>query len=317
MNFIKTFEARVADAFGTAPMGYTAPFSFKKLAKQAAREMEAETFVVGGVDTAPGLITILVSPADDAAMRLLYPQLTTEVVSFAEAQAAAKGYVFVAEPLARFMVDPSLKPGKFAVFAENVDYETLERLREEERAFLSSASAVGGAAAMAGSVVTPQQHRGAAVMAAVSPSPVVAPVVDSVDDGFNVIPADFPAAEPVPPTQMRVPPQEAPEPEPVGPSVSSSASCELIDKKSGNIFHGAAPSVVIGRERAVCNIALPDPNVSRRHAELSFDGHLWRIRDLGSTNGTQVNDMDITQCALHEGDVITLGLTNLEFRENA
>ena len=42
----------------------------------------------------------------------------------------------------------------------------------------------------------------------------------------------------------------------------------------------------------------------------------WRIRDLNSTNGTLVNDVDVDECPLRDGDLITLGLTNLEFREN-
>ena len=52
MNLLKTFESRISDAFGAAPDGYTAPFSFKKLAKRAAREMENETYEIDGVDTA-------------------------------------------------------------------------------------------------------------------------------------------------------------------------------------------------------------------------------------------------------------------------
>ncbi len=63
-----------------------------------------------------------------------------------EAQAHSKGYVFVGKPLARFMIDPSLKSGRFAVFAENVDANTLARLRAEEDAFLSSSIGLGGAA---------------------------------------------------------------------------------------------------------------------------------------------------------------------------
>ena len=147
MNLIRNFENRVSEAFGSAPQGYTAPFSFKRLARQAAKQMEAETFVIDGVDTAPALYTMLVSGTDDVAMRPLYPRITQEVVGLVKAQARAKNYVFVGEPLARFLVDPKLRSGKFAVFAENVDATTLERLRAEEAAFLSGASAVGGAAA--------------------------------------------------------------------------------------------------------------------------------------------------------------------------
>ena len=49
MNFLNIFEDRVAGIFGAAQ----APFSFKKLAKQAAREMEDQTLVINGVNTAP------------------------------------------------------------------------------------------------------------------------------------------------------------------------------------------------------------------------------------------------------------------------
>ena len=57
MNFLNIFEDHVAGIFGAA----RAPFSFKKLAKQAAREMEDQTLVVNGANTAPALYTILIS----------------------------------------------------------------------------------------------------------------------------------------------------------------------------------------------------------------------------------------------------------------
>lgn len=136
MNMFKAFESRVASAFGASQQGITMPFSFRKLAKRATREMEQETFVVDGVNTAPALITILVSADDDSIIKPLYPELAAEVADLIEAEAARKGYVFVGKPLARFMVDSSLRRGRFAVFANNVDALTLEKLREEEKSFL-------------------------------------------------------------------------------------------------------------------------------------------------------------------------------------
>ena len=53
MSFLNDFEGRISSVFGAAPQGYTEPFSFKKLAKRAAREMENETYEIDGVDTAP------------------------------------------------------------------------------------------------------------------------------------------------------------------------------------------------------------------------------------------------------------------------
>lgn len=52
MNFLNIFEDHVAGIFGAT----RAPFSFKKLAKQAARDMEDQTLVINGVNTAPGTL---------------------------------------------------------------------------------------------------------------------------------------------------------------------------------------------------------------------------------------------------------------------
>lgn len=108
----------------------------------------------------------------------------------------------------------------------------------------------------------------------------------------------------------------APTPAPAAPAEDESvATCLLIDRQTGRTFSAKAPATVIGRERSQAGVVLRDPNVSRRHAQLSFDGRDWHITDLNSTNGTLVNDVDVQDCVLRDGDLITLGLVNLEFRE--
>ena len=42
----------------------------------------------------------------------------------------------------------------------------------------------------------------------------------------------------------------------------------------------------------------------------------YRLRDLGSTNGTYVNDEPIRERTLEDGDRITIGETVLEFRRS-
>ncbi|MGI6032307.1 MAG: FhaA domain-containing protein [Coriobacteriales bacterium] len=70
----------------------------------------------------------------------------------------------------------------------------------------------------------------------------------------------------------------------------------------------------IGRE-TTCNVVIPDPSVSRHHAEILHNDNGWLIRDTGSTNGTSVNGTPTTQSRIYNGDIISLGNTQLEFQE--
>ena len=70
----------------------------------------------------------------------------------------------------------------------------------------------------------------------------------------------------------------------------------------------------IGRERSAADLVVSDPNVSRRHAELTYTGSDWTLEDLNSTNGTFVNNRRIMRCPLRDGDVLTFGLSKFEFR---
>lgn len=63
--------------------------------------------------------------------------------------------------------------------------------------------------------------------------------------------------------------------------------------------------IVIGRELPA-HVLVDHPLVSRRHAELVFDG-LWQVRDLGSTNGTWRDGRRLQAAELHDGDEVRLG----------
>jgi hypothetical protein len=62
------------------------------------------------------------------------------------------------------------------------------------------------------------------------------------------------------------------------------------------------------------DVQVNDPRISRRHARIRADGTRVTVADLGSTNGTLVNDVPITgEYVLHEGDLVRMGHSEWAF----
>ncbi len=114
------------------------------------------------------------------------------------------------------------------------------------------------------------------------------------------------------------------EPEPPPPPASTGGAVLGQDRggASLSVSEGEAPGreyrlhkrvVTIGR-LPECDVVLADAGASRRHATIRAEsgGHL--LTDLGSTNGTFVNDEAIGERWLEDGDRITIGSTVIEFR---
>lgn len=68
----------------------------------------------------------------------------------------------------------------------------------------------------------------------------------------------------------------------------------------------------VGRERGN-QIVLQSDSVSRRHCRLDRRKSAWFIKDLGSTNGTYVNDELIEEYQLRRGDQIKIGDTIFKY----
>jgi hypothetical protein len=62
-------------------------------------------------------------------------------------------------------------------------------------------------------------------------------------------------------------------------------------------------------------IVVEDQFVSAEHAILTFRGRAWYVEDLGSTNGTFVNETRVeSTLPLRDGDLVHLGSVALTFR---
>ncbi len=64
--------------------------------------------------------------------------------------------------------------------------------------------------------------------------------------------------------------------------------------------------VTLGRDDG-CDVMLPDPEASGRHARLEPGAGGALLRDLGSTNGTRVNGVPVTEHRLAAGDQVEIG----------
>jgi hypothetical protein len=73
----------------------------------------------------------------------------------------------------------------------------------------------------------------------------------------------------------------------------------------------SAQSVIIGRggKSQVCDVELPERQISRQHAEIYVEQGLYYIRDLGSKNGTYVNEQPVHgPVRLQDNDTIQIAL---------
>jgi hypothetical protein len=101
----------------------------------------------------------------------------------------------------------------------------------------------------------------------------------------------------------------------VAPSSTGGGSPRLILDGDGREWPLQAERSVIGRLSG-SEVEIQDPGASRQHAEIRRQGADFVVVDLGSTNGTLVNDSPVSETKLEEGDRITIGRTVLEFRRS-
>ena len=75
-------------------------------------------------------------------------------------------------------------------------------------------------------------------------------------------------------------------------------------------------SLIIGRDPG-CDVVVPNREVSRRHAHIQCEAGIYMVSDMGSTNGTFLNNVDVRdRTPLREGARLRVGPNTFLVREN-
>lgn len=89
----------------------------------------------------------------------------------------------------------------------------------------------------------------------------------------------------------------------------------LVERAAGHetgVAYDLMDGATLGRGDV--EIRLEDPFASARHARISREGHVLLIEDLGSTNGTYLNEEPLTgPQPLYDGDRIRIGASEFSY----
>ena len=108
-------------------------------------------------------------------------------------------------------------------------------------------------------------------------------------------------------TQAFAPIAVDPTPNMASPSLLSEATLSIVKgPQVGNVFRLSADSLTIGRSPQ-CDIFLNDMTVSRMHATLRRTLAGYEIVDADSFNGLWVNNLNVKDAVLKDGDVVQIG----------
>ncbi len=91
----------------------------------------------------------------------------------------------------------------------------------------------------------------------------------------------------------------------------------IVKEKDYEYEYMLAPGVfIIGRHDS-CDLTLDSHAVSKQHLNCNVTPNGVYIRDLGSKNGTRVNDKTIREAEINDGDRIKIGDVTLQYKEVA
>ncbi|HWN68856.1 MAG TPA: GGDEF domain-containing protein [Haliangium sp.] len=96
------------------------------------------------------------------------------------------------------------------------------------------------------------------------------------------------------------------------PTTSEACLVVIYGHDLGKKYNLDRDNLIIGRSSGA-DIRLEQEAVSRNHCKLVNNGESVMVRDLGSTNGTYVNDQLVGEHRLHDGDLVKIGRCIFKF----
>jgi hypothetical protein len=322
-----------------------------ELAAKLVKEMEGTKRASISRMYVANVYLVFLCPEDRASLGSIEPGLAEELTEHLETHARSAGYALIGPMVVRFETDPKLKVGRFGIRAESgaqlglapgaaavSGVETPLRRTfpigpdspdPSAPAWLSGRaaeppSAQPGVAGEAGPLdaLLPAGEAGDAAeggeaQAAESDGHPAEPAADLaalVAEG-----AAGAAAAPAPESGAATPPRAAgPRATPAETqSIPASVARDLgLARQVVILSNGSRRQefhktrVVLGRSRE-CDFPVDDLNVSRRHVAVYWETGTAFVKDLDSTNGTLLNGRPVTSGQLADGDVLTLGGTDI------
>ena len=275
-NIEQKIEGMVEKTFGRMFRSTLQPV---ELARRLAREMEDHKTVSVSRVYVPNQYTVYLSPADRRQFSSYESALVVELGSYLEAHARSEGLSLLSMPRIRLETDTDLRPGEFGIACRMVDPG---RPGADE---VDAAAPAAAAAVVADAPAVPEAQAELA-------EPVAPPMPD---EPAEPLPNEALAA--VSGTQVLSPEQAR---------AAGLVREQVTLYVSGQPFRVTQKVTTMGRSRD-CDVVVPDPNVSRVHAEVRHEGLEYVLVDLGSTNGVEVNGRRVLRHNLRDGDRVSLG----------
>lgn len=98
----------------------------------------------------------------------------------------------------------------------------------------------------------------------------------------------------------------------LGQATLMRVALDVVEHSGTRRFEGVCP-VVVGRS-SECDLLVLDPEVSRKHARFDAQNGVVYVSDVGSSNGTFLNERRLDEAIeVRPGDIIDVGTTRLTF----